>query len=386
MKSRVMQRHMIGGVLAAIFALISGGCGPDFEPYWRVDDLRVLAVQAEPVVLQGGEVAALSALAHQAEGAPISYAWEWCPFRVSAENNYECPMSADALNEMLQQQGESGLALPDDFFDIGEGEEVSFAYPGTPELIRGFCDAIVSAIADAGERSPLGTQLPVMDCERGFEVSVRLLAEADGQEIVARKRLLLSTGPKTQMNRNPEMSGLEISLADEADRARVAAHMPWVSQTSTQNSDTRWFPIPADQPLPIVAGVAFKLRALVDPQSVETWTPPAPEGSDEEFLEPREEALMFRWFTSAGILEKSSSLYVDGQNSLFEASETEFEVKFDADTRQGEGVTSSLSACEPAAEQPDAEADACDVYLWSIVRDGRLGQAFIERRVRLVSW
>lgn len=348
-------------VLALLVAAL-WSCGPDFDPYWRVEDLRVLAIQADPVVLQGGETATLRVLAHHPAGQSVQYSWEWCPFRVSSQNRYECPMTVDALNRMLQQQDAGGMQLPEDFFQLGAGEEVSFSYPGTPQLILGFCEAIVAAIADASEDSPLGAQLPVMDCERGFEVSVRMVATMGAQEIVSRKRVLLATGPKTQLNKNPVVTGIEIKLADEADVDQVRDLLPWVAASAQQPDVLAWQEIPAEAPLPLVAGVAFKLRATVDPFSVEEWTPRAPQGSDREYLDPRLEALMYRWFVSAGTVEKPMSLYVDGTNTLDDASETEFIIKRDADVAPGD-----------------------EIFLWSVVRDGRLGQDFITRRVQLIA-
>lgn len=351
--------------LRAMLALLAASmwsCGPDFDPYWRVEELRVLAIQADPVVLQGGESATLRVLAHHPEGQSVQYSWEWCPFRVSSQNRYACPMTVDTLNQMLQQQNPGGMQLPEDFFELGTGAEVSFGYPGTPQLILGFCEAIVAAVSDASADSPLGGQLSVMDCERGFEVSVRMVATMGDQEIVSRKRVLLSTGPKTQLNKNPVVTGIEIKLADEADVDQVRDLLPWVAATHPEPGMLTWHQLPADAPLPVVAGVKFKVRATVDPLSVEEWTPRAPQGSNREFLDPRPEVFMYRWFVSAGTLEKPVSLYVDGTNTLDEASETEFIIKRDANAKPGD-----------------------EIFLWSVVRDGRLGQDFVARRVQLVA-
>jgi hypothetical protein len=368
-----------------------------------VNEFRVLAIQSDPVVLQGGETATLSVLAHHPRGVEPEFRWEWCPFRVSVSNRYECPVGVEELNALIREQARQDdpdaqvPELPADFFELGSGPQVEFAYPLSPQIIRGFCEAIVAAVAEAGENSPLASQIPVLDCDRGFEVSVRLVARAGDDEIVARKRLLLSTGDQTPINQNPQVTGVEIKLARAEDFASVRDRLPWVAEsTGDEAGDAAgvWHPIVIGEPTPVVVNTPFTLRAVVDPFSVETWTPPAPEGSEREQLDPRLEVFVFRWFVSGGDLEESSSLYVDGENALVEASATDFNIPYDASKPDydGDGVPSDSDNCPPFANanQIDSNADgigdACDIYLWSVVRDGRLGQDYVERRVRVVGW
>lgn len=384
-------------------AILSSGCGPDFAPYWRVKKLRVLAIQADPVVLDGGEVAKLRALAHHAPDDSIDYAWEWCPFRVSTSDNYECPVTVEQLNAIFKQQAEKDGAegsvpeLPPDFFSLGSGKEVDFAYPATPEVINGFCEAILSAITDAAENSPFADQLPVKNCEEGFDISIRLVATSSDDEIISRKRMKLSTGPKTPKNLNPDVTGIEIKLAKAADFDKARAALPWVdalSQAEVENPSAGWHPIAEDEPTPILAGIPFLVRSVVDPASVEIWTPPAPDGSDKTELDPEPEVFIFRWFVSDGDVDQASGLYVDDKNTLLDASETEFVVPYSASQSDfdGDGVSNGADNCAPLnnPDQRDSNGDgigdACDIYIWSVVRDGRLGQDFIERQVRVVGW
>lgn len=365
--------------------------------------MRVLAIQADPVVLDGGETAKLSVLAHHEPGDNIEFAWEWCPFRVSSSNEYACPVTVEQLNAMLQEQAEKEGAntlfpeLPADFFDLGSGKEVDFAYPATPAIINGFCEAIVSAITDAAQDSPLSDQIPVLKCDEGFDISIRLVATSSDDEIISRKRMKLSTGPKTTKNLNPDVTGIDIKLAEASDFDKARATLPWVdAMTLAQIEDPAkgWHSIAEDEPTPILAGIPFLIRSVVDPESVETWTPPAPDGSQETELEPELEVFLFRWFVSDGDLEKPMSLYVDEKNTLLDASETGFEIPYDASDADfdGDGVGNGSDNCAPLSNPDqldsngDGIGDACDIYLWSVVRDGRLGQDFVERRVRVVGW
>lgn len=392
---------VLGGLFLSVF--IGAGCGPDFAPYWRAEELRVLGIQSDPVVLEGGETATLSVLAHHKPGDDVEFSWEWCPFRVSTSNQYECPMTVEQLNALLEQQADESdnnvpiPELPADLFDLGTGEQVRFTYPAGTAIIKGFCEAIVSSISEAADDSPLSDQIPVLNCDEGFEISIRMVATSSDDEIVSRKRMTLSTGPETPKNLNPDVTGIDIKLAKAADFDAVRATLPWVdAMTQSQIEDPLdgWHSIPDDEPTLILAGVPFLVRSVVAPESVEIWSPPAPDGSDEEELEPRPEVMVFRWFVSDGDLDNSSSLYVDDKNTLLDASETEFNIPFDASVADydDDGVDNGSDNCAPVSNpdqldsNSDGIGDACDTYVWSVVRDGRLGQDFVERRVRIVGW
>ncbi len=389
------MKNLLRFAAVGLFVLLFS-CGPDFDPYWRVNKFRLLAVKADPVVLDEGEVAELEALTHDPAGEDVEYRWEWCPFRVSVQNKYECPVDADQINEMVQEQSEEGqpvAELPEDFFELGDEPTASFAYPGSREMIGGFCDAIVETIRDAADDSRLAEQLPGMDCERGFEVSVRLVVTTSDDEIVARKRMVLATGDEAQPNQNPELETIEIKVAKDGDVDKVRDTLVWADEVSSI-SDDDWHEMPADEPTPVAANIPFEVRAIVEPSSIDIWQPPAPEGSDRELLPPESEAVLFRWFVSAGGLDDSRRLYVDDQNTLLEASETEFNISYDSSQSDydGDGVANADDNCAPLhnPDQTDSDGDGigdgCEVHIWSVARDGRLGLDFIERSVRVVDW
>jgi hypothetical protein len=400
-------RPALCGLVFVLFGSVlfgAGACGPDFDPYWKVNKFRLLAVKADPVTLDEGDTASLSAAVYDPGGDDIDYQWEWCPFRVSVQNRYECPVTVDQINEMVAEQAPEGQStpppLPDDFFDLGDGAVAQFRYPLSREMIFGFCQSIVDSIAAAGEDSPLGAQLPVIDCAEGFEVSIRLVVSTPDDEIVARKRLVLVTSPQTPINLNPDAVGMGIRLDKAADFSKISDTLSWVGELgepvgSDETEQRESYALPADgEPLSIVANIPFKVSLLIDPLSVETWRPPAPAGSNKELLPPEKEAFVFRSFASAGDLSDTRGLYVDGENTLQMASGSDFNVPYDSGKSDydQDGVSNSSDNCAPLynPDQRDSNGDGlgdgCDVYFWLVVRDARLGLDYAQRRVRVTQW
>lgn len=383
-------------LLAALLCV--SACGPDFDPYWKVNKFRVLAVKADPVTLNEGESATLSALTHDPSGADVEYSWEWCPFQTSVQNRFECPVTVEQINAMIAEQIPEGQPapppLPDDFFDLGTGQSVEFDYPADRATIEGFCQAILQLVADAGERSGLGGQIPGLNCDNGFEVSVRMVATTPDDQEIARKRVILKTAEASDNNNsNPDVTGVAIRLEKPEDADKVRDQLDWVSSDRPEELEL-WHNIPADEPTPIVANIPFEILSQVDPASIQIWRPPAPEGSSQELLPPESEALEFRWFASAGDLGDTRGLFVKEQNTLEKAGKSGFSVPYKASKSDydGDGVSNGSDNCAPLYNpdqldsNEDGIGDGCDVYVWSVIRDGRLGLDFVERRLRVVGW
>jgi hypothetical protein len=351
--------------------VVVAACGPDFTPAWRVDKYRILAVQADPVTLKEDETATLSVLDHAPDGAQVSYAWSWCPLRTSASNRFECPF--DALQRALQEGGGEAPPLEPEQFKLGDGPTAELEYPGTQEQILGLCRAIQRAVAEAGRDSPIGTLLPTVNCERGFDVTVRLEVEtADQGNRVVSKELTLFTG-SDQVNRNPQVTDLAIRVKKPGDISKVIDRLDWVEPEGTPR-DEQWHVMPADEPTPIVPGVPFELLAEVDPSSVETWRPPAPAGSDRETLPPEREVLVYSWYVVSGNINRANSIFREDLNTLNVAGGNTWDVN-----------RAVGSPCPPPDENDGPEVAArCDRPIWAIVRDGRLGLDWIERHVRIL--
>ncbi len=359
---RMCRRAILTG---AILSVMMTGCGPDFEPYWKIDKLRVMAIQSDPVVAKHMEPVTLSALVYAPGEPEIDYDWSWCPVRVSAEDNYECPIGEEELSELAEafnssdasenggddENGDSPPDLGDDPFDLGDGEQATFINFFEEDGVREFCEAIQEQILEQVDDPELAEFLPGGDCSEGYEVTVRLEVSSEGDSLVASKRFMLWGGAE-EYNENPRFEDFEIRPAEASDLDKLRDQAGWDIPAGADHDD-QWVSVPEDEDLRAIFDIPLEFRALVDPDSVQEYFPT---GSDRS----REEAFVYRHFATAGWIRSSRRLFSPDQNTLEDASKTGFSVGDDID-------------CQ---EEVD---DGCRVRIWSVVRDGRLGVDWIGR-------
>jgi hypothetical protein len=178
-------RRLATGVLLAAAAGIGAGCAPSFDPYNRLETLRVLAIRSDPVSPASGETANLSALIYTAPGQPVtSYAWSWCPLVGPSTAGYPCVVTEADL---------SALAGQPVSFDLGASSTASLTNSLTPTALTAMC---------AG--APPFSQPP--DCTDGFPVTIALTVTTATDRVVAIAPLNLLFDGGQQRNTNPTIS------------------------------------------------------------------------------------------------------------------------------------------------------------------------------------
>lgn len=282
-------------------------CSEPFEPAWRVDSYRLLAVRSDPASLQPGESARLDVLDYASPERDVAYEWEWCPLPTSSQSEYVCPL--DRVREQIDDRDEAP-SIPDELFSLGSGPTARLPYPGGRQQVEQLCNRLQSALADVDANGPLSGLVPSTDCDRSYDVSVRVTARPEGgDEVVARKTVTLATGADSgELNSNPGHEGIDIRLADRSKAKRVRDELNWVAEEGVSGED-RWHPVSPNETTHLLAGLRYQVRADVEPGSLETWRPPAPVGSERERLPSEPETWIFEWFTSDGRLTRNEQIF-----------------------------------------------------------------------------
>ena len=233
-------------VLLALVAL-GGGCNNSFDPASFVDKLRLLGVEAEPPDLSPGQMTTLTATWANPGGAAPTITWDACLLPPP-------PGTGHALNQDCLGLDGGAALVP-----FGTGETVTATMPAvTPEMLG----------------------LP--DASNGWYLQVLLRLDADGRSQLGVYGLRLYLGALTPNapNQNPVLTGIyHVPSADAGAE----------DQTALDDA----------APLEVHAGDEVALRALVTPESQETYVV---YDGDPRTTPPRTvtETVRISWFTTAG--------------------------------------------------------------------------------------
>lgn len=121
-------------------------CGDrDFNKPARLDKPRILAVRAEPPQPSFGLTTTLSALLYQppidrvVDACPnpgqASYEWSWCPWPVSSNDDYACPLPEESFQALYASLG-LGTAPP---YALGTDPTVPFTNPFPASILYALC-------------------------------------------------------------------------------------------------------------------------------------------------------------------------------------------------------------------------------------------------------
>ncbi|MEO5767516.1 MAG: hypothetical protein ABIS92_04125 [Polyangia bacterium] len=174
--------------LLALFTLIVLGCGPTFDPVARLTKLRVLALRAEPINPQLGELVTLEPLIYappEMAGQPFTYSWSWCPYLGSANDGYACPLDDASLHAMGREVG------------VSEIPSLALGTDGTATFRNPFPSTVLAALCDEGFEA-----IP-SECDGGFPIRIKFSVAVGEARQTATTLIRLPTAAGVPPNTNP---------------------------------------------------------------------------------------------------------------------------------------------------------------------------------------
>ena len=187
------RRRLTLGLLTA--AVFTAGCGPGFDPYNRLNSLRVLAIRSEPSAPASGEATTITASVYTPDGTPPAYDWSWCPFVTAA--GAPCPISETDLAAL------TGVTIP---------------YHLSSDPTAMFMDSIPDASLEAACAARPG--IPAPDCTDGFPIQIKLTVTTADDEVQAFRQLRLRFRAEQAPNANPALDHL-YAIVGDADPASL---------------------------------------------------------------------------------------------------------------------------------------------------------------------
>ena len=229
-------------LFASALAVCLVACGNrDFNKPALLDKPRILAVQAEPPQPSFGVSTTLSTVLYQppsdhpagqcASPGATTYKWSWCPWPMSSNTKFECPISQPEFDQLF-----AGLGLGTaPSLDLGTTETATFTNPFPAQILYALCRGDIGSSlggpttggsADGGAgRSIFGCDLPAKDYNTslssqtdpiGFKVTIKVeitpacpsLLPDGFSPLVAIYSLHLPTDDTIPVNNNPVISGI----------------------------------------------------------------------------------------------------------------------------------------------------------------------------------
>ena len=255
--------------LAAWIAAVGGCAGREFDPFNRLNSLRVLAIKSDPVAPGPGESTTLSALLYvPADQSEPELSWSWCPFPGSSDDGYPCEVDEENLGELEQM-----LKLPP--LELGTGDTATLENTMDPTLLRMVCQG-----------DPDAPALPF--CKEGLPAQVKLTVRTDKDEVVAVRKLNIAFDPDLGANNHPVIDGVE---------ARI---------------DGEWLAIDDDFDELLPRDKSTDLRVSVTEDQAEQYESLDADGN----LESSRERLTLTWFVESGSTKSQRTGFIEGVSPM----------------------------------------------------------------------
>jgi hypothetical protein len=271
-------------LLAVPLATAAAGsaCRPDFAPYNRLVELRVLGMKSEPATPVMGKTGTWSALVHTPPGfGEPAYSWSWCPFPGPANGGHRCLITEEDIATNFP-----ALAGQVPAFYLGTGPTADLTNVFDPQLLDMLCKGTAGLP-------------PIANCTNGFPFQVALTVTAtdsDGNEAHVDT---VVTGhwplPDTELNVNPTVDRLTAAPANRP------------GDDPEDITD-----VPPPTPLPRV--VATPIMAVVASTAAESYRG----RNDDGVLDDLRERLFLTWFVETGITDESRTSFTPPADSAEE--------------------------------------------------------------------
>lgn len=287
--------------------VLAGACADDLPSPSLVEDLRVLAIAAEPPELlldrgrapeEGPLAVTFRALVLDPRGGPMAYDWQFCPVESSqtcgdfAERRKQAPAELQPLLDAARAQtltGQAGTAAG--MADAGVG---SFPVPVDPAL---FGYHLISSGLGLGN---------------GAWTSAVLRLQSGGESLIAQKRVVLNARDLSQWN--PELAAFGWQVCPPAPAVSLPGCLPLRPRTANQNPVIERFEVargalattefaPLAGPLMVTPGEKLRIRPMLAPGAEESYqvVESTLQGNDLVVVE-RSEEVIASWFVTAGEL------------------------------------------------------------------------------------
>jgi hypothetical protein len=318
------RRHLVPATTtAAVLLLLAAACESEPTGPSLVQDLRVLAIKAEPPELlfdRGTDASGATtvsaagpvrfeALVMDPRGTPMSYEWSFCPL----DSNQTCgdfavrrdhAAAADRpVLDAARAQATAGEVSPPDG-GMGAVALGTFVADVSPALFS-------YHLADSG-----------LGMGNGAWVSAVLALGSAGERLDAQKRLVLNARDLSQWN--PELAAAGWQICPPAPQAQPAGCLPLAPRTANRNpviegvevahhwrlaGDSGFTAVdPAAGPIVVAPGEVIRLRPRLAADSAERYQELSSnlQNNRLEVIERSEEPIV-SWFATAGELAEDQT-------------------------------------------------------------------------------